>query len=274
MAHVQTIGKNTHVECYRNLNEFLDVINSRPVNKFFANDYGTHSDKKSSKYTEFTGTSSYEEANELMLKGYAEGLRDMMRVAINHKEEPKRIIRKYDVVGQRFDVALLVAGVPECMINRIKAKKTQRVVTIYYNPCAHCGIEAHDYIEAGASMLALIRGIEARGIGVNLELLYGAKTERGKQYEGARFTLKSASQPLNALKMSYFFHPSFLRRHLFRWTETNERTNNYDWWAHGYPMKREDMVRSSMVKDTDIVLTIQDLVGKGEAELLRAVGVK
>lgn len=189
----------------------------------------------------FTKTHSYKEANNLLLYGDHELQKKIEEKGV---AKLKANLNKYVVRRQTFTsvqgfaphVANYIAGVPNSMINvRMKHIK-QNVVTVFYN-CAVSGYTSADSIMDAVVKLccALIR-LEAQGIRVNLYAGTLGEGVRSGENQRAAFSVKvkSSGQPFDTLKMMYpLAHPSFNRRHKFRFIEVTKGIN-VKGWAYGY----------------------------------------
>jgi hypothetical protein len=184
----------------------------------------------------FTGTNSYEEAEERMMKGDSELQKRIeeagvaqTRIKVQNKSARRQTYSS--VVGAIPNVPAYISGAPNSMVAQRMIKTKKKVLNIGYSMTAHGGVDKDDIIKASAKVVSAILNIEATGVRVNLYTLFCAKRE--SHTIGLSLKIKDASRKIDTLRMSYpLAHSSFLRRQCFRWEEVTE--NVPDCYAHGY----------------------------------------
>lgn len=187
--------------------------------------------------SDFTGTESYADATKLFLYGDKElqkrinelGVAKYRKVAMN-KFAPKR--QTFSCVqGFAPHVPNYIAGTPNSMINMRTMHIRQNVVTVFYNSAVSGWVDADDITKAVSKLCCALVKLEAQGIRVNLYA--GTLGTSGKQNGSFAIKIKDSGQPFDTLKMVYpLAHPSFNRRHKFRFIEVTKEINSS--WAHGY----------------------------------------
>ena len=167
---------------------------------------------------DFTGTSSFYDADRLLLGGWHDGAARVSAYiaggARGHEDRPQSY---YSPVGFAPSVGRYLSGHPYNMINRRRVSVPAPVVSIVYNAAVHdnknttpAAIE-----KAAAKLFNVIAGLEQSGVRVELWVGVFAKTYE-REAVNIAVKIKSAGQPFNLLKMIYpIVHPSFLRRHGF-----------------------------------------------------------
>ena len=139
----------------------------------------------------------------------------------------------FDVVGFQASVPRYLQGIPTNMVNKKNVPVKQRVITLNKDISYNAAISTEQIIEASVQTLQLIKKIEAQGIRVNLNLIWGSSA--GGTKEVAKVRLKSANERLNISKLAFpLVHPSMLRRLCFRYLETAPTVNSS--YVHGYGM--------------------------------------
>ena len=213
--------KSVVFESFGNIDVFLNTIDSRVENfVFFGSD--VCDSRNSSK--SFTGTESYEESLELMRTGYVDGMDKLeaamlgsiyVRTANAYKNIPT-----VDVVGFAPIVANAIIGIPKSMVNSKKTIIPSKVISIFYNASDSNNVKPYRFVTAGAHLLSLIIQLENKGYRVSLSVASAFCTD--KQRSIAAVVVKDHRSKINPLKVSYpLLHPSFFRRQMFRWLETN-----------------------------------------------------
>ena len=213
-------GINIIHEEFGSLAEYVDIIGKRKSNKVFE----IFQEKHLSSYKEdsdFSLTESYEEATELALNGYKKGLDQMMStgIRITHKENTPKNMPSVNVVGYAPHVPNAIAGNPMSMITTRHSEQKAKVITIVYSMTASASTDADKFVVAGKKLLDVITTLETQGYRVGLNVIKVFTLSNEWAIESVQ--VKHWRQPSNPLKISYaLIHPSFFRRHGFRWLET------------------------------------------------------
>ena len=231
---VKSGSKDVYVREFSGLNEFEQYITNTPLNKTFQ---WKSLSSVSGSYS-FTETHSYDEAVKLFENGWddmAKKLTKKLDVIKNQVVDAQVQKIMYDVVGFQASVPRYLQGIPTSMVNRKSVPVKQRVITLNKDVSYNAGIKAEQIIEASVQTLQLIKKIEAQGIRVNLNLIWG--TEAGSTREVVKIKLKSANERLNISKLAFpLVHPSMLRRLLFRYLETVPTVTDSYTWVYGNPL--------------------------------------
>lgn len=196
---------------------------------------------------DFTGTHTYEEATRLALYGDGDSMKKVQACTTKMRAENKtteqrtqnKIVRC--VAGSRPCVPAAILGQPNSMYRRMNNKVSKPVVNVFYNMAASCGVDADDIVRAGAKLAQAIQIVERSGVRVNL-FAGSAGTTHG-QVGTMYIKIKDSAKDLDLLRMCYvLINPSFLRRHYFRWIETNSELNAKHWGAgHGHPLNANEL---------------------------------
>lgn len=93
-----------------------------------------------------------------------------------------------------------------------------------------------EFVRAGKNILNVIYTLELQGYRVALNVMTNFCTNKERAFSIVQ--IKNWRQPSNPLKISYpLVHPSFFRRHGFRWLETvPELTDGTFTDAYGRPL--------------------------------------
>lgn len=222
-------------EHFDSLGRYLDTIQARRVNRVFS---GCSLRSEDRDYN-FTLTNSYEEANELARTGYKEGL-DKLKAAnskTRHVGSAPKALPVTSVVGFAPHVPNAITGVPCSMIATQKVEQKAKVISILYYMGGACHVNAKEFVEAGKNILNVIYTLELQGYRVALNVLtnFCEDSERAL----CSVQIKHWRQPSNPLKISYpLIHPSFFRRHGFRWLETQPELTVRDFTCgYGRPLE-------------------------------------
>lgn len=231
----KTYGKKTsYIREFDSLNEFESYITNTPLNETFrwqklSSTNGSYG---------FTQTHSYEEATKLFKDGWSSMAQDITKkLKVIQNQVVDAHVQKvlYDVVGFQASVPRYLQGIPTNMVNKKLVPVKQRVITLNKDISYNCGVTTEQIIEASIQTLQLIKKIEAQGIRVNLNLIWGVTA--GNTKEVAKIRLKSANERLNISKLAFpLVHPSMLRRLCFRYLEVAPTVTKSYTFGYGYPM--------------------------------------
>lgn len=235
---------------------------------------------ESSKYgdKEFTLTNSYEEATNLLLYGDKE-LQDKIesmgvsKLRANMARYTMKRTQFASVVGFAPHVPNYIAGVPTSMIDSRNKHVKQTVVTVFYNCAVWHGVEATEIYNAVAKLCCALIKLEASGIRVNLYT--GTLGTKESQYGAFAVKIKASGQPFDTLKMCYpLAHPSFNRRHKFRFIEVTEGFKKA--WAYGYGSaviddnKTKEYLKSNGL-DVDACFNYESISKMDEQQIINAI---
>ena len=230
----ETKHNKTVIREFTSVNEFENYITTSPLNEVFR--WETLSSVKGTQ--SFTQTKSYEEATSLFKNGW-----DSMAQNITHQLNVKKCqtldthVQKvmFDVVGFQASVPRYLQGIPTNMVNKKLVPIKQKVITLNKDISYNAMTSTQDIIDASIQTLQLIKKIEAQGIRVNLNLVFGVKANGNT--EVVKIRLKSANERLNISKLAFpLVHPSMLRRLLFRYIEVAPTVTKGFKWGYGYPL--------------------------------------
>ena len=223
-----------YVREFSSLNDFETYITNTPLNDTFrweklASVSGSE---------EFTGTHSYEQAVEMFKNGWqskAEELTKKLKVIQNQviDAQVQKVI--FDVVGFQASVPRYLQGIPTNMVNKKLVPIKQKIVTINKDISYNCGITTDQIVEASIQTLQLVKRIEAQGIRVNLNLIWGVKASGSNEI--VKIRLKSANERVNISKLAFpLVHPSMLRRLCFRYLEVAPTITHGYLYGYGSPL--------------------------------------
>lgn len=223
-----------YVREFSSLNDFETYITNTPLNDTFrwtklASVSGSE---------EFTGTHSYEQAVEMFKNGWqskAEELTKKLKVIQNQVIDAQVQKVLFDVVGFQASVPRYLQGIPTNMVNKKLVPIKQKIVTINKDISYNCGITTEQIVEASIQTLQLVKRIEAQGIRVNLNLIWGVKASGSNEIVKVR--LKSANERVNISKLAFpLVHPSMLRRLCFRYLEVAPTVTHGYLYGYGSPL--------------------------------------
>lgn len=254
--------KKTHKEHYKSIKQFLATINNRPNNKAMASDHSSEGSDSG-----FRGTKSYEEATELITKGWDDVLPKIKeRFEASIKANQNGTIdrrRTYNhVVGYVPNVPNAILGLPQSMINQKREPQKVKVVSIVYAPDANCGTEAETFIKAGIVVLNIINRLELNGLRVRL-MITPMDTFKNGTFCSCTIDVKDFREQLDLKKLAFpIANPSMLRRFGFKWLETLPELTE-DGFSGGYGRTisdeadhKADLVKAGIISENDYFLSL------------------
>lgn len=177
------------------------------------------STETTSSRSSFTGTASFDEADNLMKYGDDDNAKKIQLASANVKAkttpgESNRNRLYSSPCGFLPIVPRVLSGVPENMhAIRKEAYKNTKIINIVYNVTAGYSVEADEIIEVSAKVASVIKTLEKNGYRVNLYLACVC----GVNSKTVCITVKTkdSGQYFDTLRAAYpLVNPSFLRRHL------------------------------------------------------------
>jgi len=207
MRILKQTGNEVHVE-FDNVRDMVAVRNMpREQTKF------TVSEEQNAKRTKFTGTASYDEAADLAINGWHDG---MVKLAALTDSGIQRLDRApirevlHDVAGFSPNVPMYCAGMPDCMMQYDEVTKPS-VLRLVVDGSRHAGVKADQIMNYGAALLAYVECIEAEGI--RCEIWMGFCTDASGKECSVRVRVKESDQPFDYPGLAFALaHASMHRR--------------------------------------------------------------
>ena len=237
-------------EDFGSIYSLLNTINNRENNSFMRNE--DSSQKHGNE--EWSGTSSYEEAQSLLIHGYEDPIKSIKSNLAKNKKLtskiynsiPKPIVQNR-VVGFVPNVPNALKGLPESMITLEKLHKKRKTISIIYATGGSCGVESDVLASAGAALVSAINLIELSGVQTELSIGF-MPTKETKQVIFPTVKIKSYGEHFNLQKICFpMIHPAMFRRIGFKYLETCPgMVENF---SHGYGRPPELEVLKTLIKD-------------------------
>ena len=208
--------KKCFFEAFASPYSLAEAVKTRQNNHMF----GTVSEARGRQ--SFTLTDNYDEA-EYILRHGAQNIADRMNKSLENiraSAQMDRAVLEPYYYGSRVNVPRAIIGHPKAMIRRVNIPLKTSAVRLIYDISANCNIKAEELLKCGIVVLELVYRLEAARTRVELDVCgYAAETNSG---DAVTFiNLKRGQEPLDILKVAYpLAHPSFFRRHNFKWMET------------------------------------------------------
>lgn len=191
---------------------------------------------------DFYSTEDLKTANDLLLFGDKERMKllDKSFKQITSKGSGTSVKRKTyaDVVGFMPHVPNAIMGLPFAMINERKVQvKNSKIINVLWCPAVSWKVRAEDLAEHAAKVLSACYNAEKQGYRCNIYVVCSANNGRRKDRQCVTMItkVKDAGQPMDLLKCVYpMTNPDFLRRHFFRFIETQDGVSKVFADAYGY----------------------------------------
>ena len=208
-----------YFEKFESVTEFIHTIDTRKVRESFENRQSSQT-----KDFEFTGTFSYEEANNLFLYGdkkNADKLNEALRkIKAQGKGNETRNKLYNSPCGFMPIVPKVLAGDPQNMLAIRKERyNSTKVLNVAYNVAVDCTRTTEDLIKTAAKVANVIASLEKNGYRVNL-YAYACGRDLKNNYYSLLVKIKDSGKYLDTLRIAYpLVNPSFYRRHIFGYME-------------------------------------------------------
>lgn len=246
------------IKKFDSVGQFSHYLNNTEVSPLFKG----HSLTSSCASKSFSGTESYECADELLLRGDREGM-EMVRKIISKNPSSlhgsgERAKKRFfnDVAGFMPHVPNFLAGVPQQMINsKVVRYKNSKVINVIYNCAVSCGESADNLRKVALNVLSFVNKAERNGYRVNLYVLNSCFCHKTKTSDLEELMLlvriKDSNNYADLLKMVYpMTHPSWLRRHVFAFIERCPNLHNKSWISsYGCVDLNEEKTRTTLIKN-------------------------
>jgi hypothetical protein len=257
------------VEKFNSIHELVTFLRNTK------NKIGFGDNSKTGGYS-FTGTQSYEEAEDLLMNGWeqeAVKLTETLKsIQINKSERNKMI---YDIVGFQPSVPRYIQGIPQNMFNSKKiATKKSKIIDVY-KEVSYSGNTTKETIqEESIKALRIIQLLENQGYKCNLYVCDSISSFLAGKAVSIHLKIKNSSDRLNIGKIAFpLVHSSFLRRIVFSWIEKSSIVSKEFAVGYGSPIQGSNY--KNMVKDLkklDIyknALFIPNLLSISEEEFIK-----
>ena len=249
-APAQSTDYSLYREDFGSIYSLLNTINNRENNSFMRNE--DSSQERGNE--EWSGTSSYEEAQSLLIHGYKDPVKNIKSSLAKNKKLtskiynsiPKPIVQNR-VVGFVPNVPNALKGLPESMITLEKLHKKRKTISIIYATGGSCGVESDVLASAGAALVSAINLIELSGVQTELSVGF-MPTKETKQIIFPTVKIKGYGERFNLQKICFpMIHPAMFRRIGFKYLETCPgMVVNF---SHGYGRPPELEVLKTLIKD-------------------------
>lgn len=250
---ILTNDKGFEMGDFRSIHDLTEWLDTKGVSATFRG----HRTESLSPESKWAGV-VYDDARELLQSGWSiesEKLNAMLNVA-DMKAKPMPAQKfGYGVVGFAPVVPLVLAGVPQNMLTKVKALGRDKVITVNKSISYNCGASSEEIEKESVKALAIVRRLEKVGYAVNLNVVWGVSSRNGGN--GTRYLwkvrVKAANERMNISKVAFpLVNPAFLRRIMFSVLEKWDGTPDSFTCGYGYPIP--DSMAEGMLGKKEILL--------------------
>lgn len=191
----------------------------------------------------FTGTESYDVAEDLLLHGWDEVSKEFtqsikkVNTSVSFKNR-----NCYGVAGYQCSVPRYLQGIPTNMISNKRVPVKNKVISITKSITYNCSVGTKTIKEQSLKVLKLVNKLESDGYRINLNIAFVATNNYTKNPKMVSLVvkIKDASQRMNIKQMAFpMVHPSMLRRIVFGLIERLPECE-YLGRLYGYPALNSD----------------------------------
>lgn len=199
----------------------------------------------------FSGTRDFAQAEQLARFGWADGLDrmdDVFRNVAAQVSGGDEILARFCESGEEVDVGMYLEGDPECMIEYVQSPSNKRVVRMVVSASFSGAVSRESIFNRGAAVMAVVDGLEDRGIRVELVLDFSVTSRGANHYRTA--IIKAAEEPMDRDRIVFAIcHPSMLRRLIFRLheTESEAKWRELGGGSYGYVLNPEKTDDSTFI---------------------------
>ena len=209
------------LEKFESISEFQRAINTREVHEFYKDILSSENATKT-----FTGTESYEEAENLLPYGDKSIAAKLVECNGKRMNEAKKNTIYNSPVGFVPNIPNYLSGRPDNMFSvKTQTYKSCKVLNVCVNSAVSCDVKTKDIISFNQKLLNVVYTLEKRGYRLNLYVGVVAEFSKSKNIGACFIKVKDSGKLLNVTNVAYpLCNASFLRRHFFKWVETNGKT--------------------------------------------------
>lgn len=178
--------------------------------------------------------------------GWLDGVKHADALAITETGVAPDADWELEVAGFFPLVPAYLSGDPACMMQRVEIDKPRKRVALAFNNCYSACVTVDEIMVYASAVAALMAELQAGGVDVALYTLDSGGDWKTNYV--TPITVRAFGEPLDMSKLVYSFHPSFLRRILFAYRESNQTLREAGQARAGYghvmQVTREQLVQA------------------------------
>ena len=257
------------LEKFESISEFQRAINTREVHEFYKDILSSENATKT-----FTGTESYEEAENLLLHGDKSIAAKLVEFNGKRMNEAKKSTIYNSPVGFVPNIPNYLSGRPDNMFAvKTQTYKSCKVLNVCVNSAVSCDVTTKDIIAFNQKLLNVVYTLEKRGYRLNLYVGVVAEFSKSKNIGACFIKVKDSGKLLNVTNVAYpLCNASFLRRHFFKWVETNGKTFARAYGCIASRVESEKAIKQLFNRTNNISLIItSDMLYYSESEIMNVI---
>ena len=257
------------LEKFESISAFQRAINSRETEEFYKE---RMSSKVGSK--EFTNTESYEEAENLLSYGDKKAVAKLVECNGKRMNETKKNTIYNSPIGFVPNIPNYLSGRPDNMFAiKTQTYKSCKVLNVCVNSAVSFKTGLKDIIAFNQKLLNVVYTLEKRGYRLNLYVGVVAEYAKSGNIGACFIKVKDSGKLLNVTSVAYpLCNASFLRRHFFKWVETNGKTFAKSYGCIAPRYKSEKVIKQLFRNTHNISLIItSDMLNYSESEIMNVI---
>ena len=257
------------LEKFESISDFQRTINTREVHEFYKDILSSEKATKT-----FTGTESYEEAENLLSYGDKSIAAKLVECNGKRENETKKSTIYNSPIGFVPNVPNYLSGRPDNMFAvKTQTYKSCKVLNVCVNSAVSCDVTTKDIIAFNQKLLNVIYTLEKRGYRLNLYVGVVAEFSKSSNIGACFIKVKDSGKLMNVTNVAYpLCNASFLRRHFFKWVETNGKTFSRSYGCITPRNESEKAIKQLFNRTNNISLIItSDMLYYSESEIMNVI---
>lgn len=257
------------LEKFESISDFQRAINTRDVHEFYKDILSSENATKT-----FTGTESYEEAENLLLHGDKSIAAKLVECNGKRMNETKKSTIYNSHVGFVPNIPNYLSGRPDNMFAvKTQTYKSCKVLNVCVNSAVSFDVTTKDIIAFNQKLLNVVYTLEKRGYRLNLYVGVVAEFSKSNNIGACFIKVKDSGKLMNVTNVAYpLCNASFLRRHFFKWVETNGKTFSKAYGCIVPRVESEKAIKQLFNRTKNISLIItSDMLYYSESEIMNVI---
>lgn len=257
------------LEKFESISEFQRAINTREVHEFYKDILSSENATKT-----FAGTESYEDAENLLSYGDKSIAAKLVECNGKRENETKKSTIYNSPVGFVPNIPNYLSGRPDNMFAvKTQTYKSCKVLNVCVNSAVSFDVTTKDIIAFNQKLLNVVYTLEKRGYRLNLYVGVVAEFLKSNNIGACFIKVKDSGKLLNVTNVAYpLCNASFLRRHFFKWVETNGKTFSGSYGCIAPRVESEKAIKKLFNRTNNISLIItSDMLYCSESEIMNVI---
>lgn len=246
------ISENDKILEMGNLHEYTAFMEKH---KAFSNSTNSSMEEDEDR-NPWSGTASFDTYLELLNNG-DEKVMEKIKVETDKKvislsKQYEEVIKNYrfDVVGEFFDIGLVLTGVPESWLEPEIEQEEKVRIELLLSASFNCGVDVSTVVNGASRILAITKILEDHGVEIKMKVVNCSKEwARGHKNLYVVTNVKDFDEPINYKKVSALVSPTYLRRGVLKIMEVVGKNDVSD--GYGSPIKTEALIDISDNREID-----------------------